>query len=72
VADANLAGSSAATAGGTEGAANSSVLSWATFRDANSGAPASDFTAVITWGDGGPTSNGTVTGSNGSYSVAKT
>jgi len=70
VADANLAGSSAATADGTEGAANSSVLSGATFSDANSGAPASDFTAVITWGDGGPTSTGTVTGSNGSYSVA--
>ncbi|HEV3079835.1 MAG TPA: IPT/TIG domain-containing protein, partial [Gemmataceae bacterium] len=46
VADANLAGSSAATAGGTEGAADSSVLSGATFRDANSGAPAGDFKAV--------------------------
>jgi hypothetical protein len=46
------------------------VLSAATFTDANTAAPAGDFTATITWGDGGPMSTGTVSGSGGSYSVA--
>ena len=70
VADAALMGSSTTTAVGTEGVTNSSVLSGATFTDANLGAPSTDFTATITWGDGGPTSSGTVSGSGGSYSVA--
>ena len=68
--DAPLTGSNAATAGGAEGASNSSVLSGAIFMDANTMAPAGDFTATINWGDGGATSSGTVSGSNGSYSVA--
>ncbi len=40
------------------------------FTDANTGAPASDFTAVIDWGDGTATSLGTVAGSGGAYTVA--
>jgi Big-like domain-containing protein len=40
----------------------------ATFKDANTGAPTSDFTATIDWGDTHSTS-GTVTGSAGSYTV---
>ena len=46
VADAALGGSSAAVAGGTEGATNSSVLSGATFTDANPGDHSGDMTAV--------------------------
>jgi len=42
----------------------------ASLSDANAGAPTSDFTATINWGDGSPTSTGTVTGSGGSYSIA--
>jgi hypothetical protein len=41
----------------------------ATFTDANSAAPLSDFTATIYWGDGS-TSSGTITGSAGSYTVS--
>ena len=70
VADAALTGSAAATAGGTEGATNSSVLAGATFTDANPGDHTADFTATITWGDGGPTSLGTVSYSTGTYTVA--
>ena len=40
----------------------------ASLSDANTGAPASDFTATINWGDAS-TSAGTVTGSGGSYSI---
>ena len=42
----------------------------ANLSDANTGAPTTDFTATIDWGDGSPTSTGTVTGSGGSYSIA--
>ncbi len=66
VADAALTGSSAAVAGGTEGATNSSVLSAATFTDANPGNHTNDFIATIAWGDGGPTSAGTVSYDSGS------
>ena len=41
----------------------------ATFTDANAGAPASDFTATIDWGDA-TSSAGTVSGSGGSYTVS--
>ncbi|HEV3343167.1 MAG TPA: hypothetical protein VG125_22530, partial [Pirellulales bacterium] len=57
--DAPLTGSNGATAGGTEGIANSSVLSGATFTDANPGDNSADFTATIHWGDS-QTSTGTV------------
>ncbi|OYV85888.1 MAG: hypothetical protein B7Z73_12710, partial [Planctomycetia bacterium 21-64-5] len=71
VADASLTGSATATAGGTEGIANSSVLSGATFTDLNPGDHSAEMTAVITWGDGGPTSIGTVSydSGTGTYSV---
>jgi hypothetical protein len=42
----------------------------ANFTDANSGSTTADFTATIDWGDGSPTSSGTVSGSGGSYSVS--
>ena len=51
VGDAALTGSSAATAaGGVEGV-SASTLGNATFTDANTAAPASDFTTSIDWGD---------------------
>ena len=65
-----LSTSSTATAGGTEGSLNSSVLSGATFTDANPGDHSADMTAVITWGDNGPTSLGVVSYSAGVYTVA--
>ena len=51
--------------------ADSIVLSGATFTDANPGNHTSDFTATITWGDGDPSSPGTVTydNSSGAYTV---
>jgi hypothetical protein len=70
VADANLTGSSNATAtGGVEGVTAATLT--ATFSDANTGAPSSDFTVTaVTWGDGSTDTTGlTVSGSNGSYSV---
>ena len=41
----------------------------AALQDGNPGAPLSDFTATIDWGDGS-TSSGAVSGSGGSYSIA--
>ena len=41
------------TVGGTQRITNSSVLSGATFTDANAGDHSADMTAVITWGDNG-------------------
>jgi hypothetical protein len=41
----------------------------ATFKDANSGSAATEFTATITWGDGA-TSAGSISGSAGSYTVS--
>ncbi len=63
-------GSSAAKAGGSAGVAGSSILAGATFTDLNPGNHAGDFTAVITWGDGGPTSSGTVSYASGIYTVS--
>jgi sugar lactone lactonase YvrE len=70
--DAPLTGSSAAVASGSVDVANSSILSGATFTDANPGNHSGDFTAVINWGDGGPTSSGTVSydTSSGNYTVS--
>ena len=68
--DAPLEGSSAAKAGGSADVANSSILSGATFTDSNPGNHSGDFTAVITWGDGGPTSSGTVSYDSGIYTVS--
>ncbi len=60
VLDAPLEGSSAATASGAANVLNSSVLSNATFTDANPGDHQSDFTAVINWGGNSLPSNGQV------------
>src|SRR5262249_48940448 len=51
VADAALSGLSITDPGATE-AAGFSGFTVATFTDGNSGAPATDFTATVTWGDG--------------------
>jgi PKD repeat protein len=42
----------------------------ATFTEPETSAPASRYTAQIDWGDGSPTSAGTVSGNGGSYSVS--
>jgi len=55
---------------GTELSAFSGTV--ATFKDGNASAPASDFTALVNWGDGTPATSGVVTGSGGSYSVSGT
>jgi hypothetical protein len=71
VGDASLTGSSAAAAtGGVEGV-TAATLSNATFTDANTGAPPSDFTVTaVTWGDGNTSTAGlSVSGSNGNYTV---
>jgi hypothetical protein len=59
VADAALSGLTLAIPGATEGK-NTGTFTVATFHDANTTAPASDFTAVFQWGYG---STSTVTGS---------
>jgi hypothetical protein len=68
-------GDAALTAGtpvfvtGTEGQPTSSTTVVASFTDANTSAASSDFTAIINWGDGKPATTGTVSGSNGSFTV---
>jgi hypothetical protein len=42
----------------------------ANFTDANTTSTMADFTATIDWGDGSPTTAGTVSGEGGSYSVS--
>src|SRR5207244_1199777 len=74
VADAALTGTTTATAtGGVEGT-HVATLVGATFADANHGAPFTDFTTSIDWGDGNThdTISGSVSGSGGSYSIAGT
>ncbi len=67
VSDASLTAGSLSLSGATEGAGATNASF--TFTDANTSAPASDFAATITWGDG-VTSTGTVSGSGGSYTVS--
>jgi hypothetical protein len=62
VADSPLSPGLGAPVLGTEGASLTSIV--ATFTDANQGAPVSDFTAEINWGDG-TSSAGTVTAEGG-------
>ena len=69
VADAPLTGSSAASISATTEGALAHLVN-ATFTDANPGNNTADFTATINWGDGTPTSQGTVSYNNGVYSVA--
>src|SRR5207244_25688 len=70
VADAALTAGTLTLSTGVEGV--TPVNAAFTFPDANTGAPASDFTATISWGDGSPSSTGTITGGpgNGPYTVS--
>jgi hypothetical protein len=67
VADAALLGSAATVPPATVGVALTATV--ATFTYAITSTPSSNFTATISWGDGG-TSAGTIGGSAGSYSVS--
>ena len=71
IADAPLTAGTATVTGGVEGV-TAATLS-ATFSDANTGAPTSDFSGVIAWGDGTTTnftsSNVTANG-NGTFTVS--
>jgi hypothetical protein len=69
VADAPLGGLSLNDPGATEGAGFSG-FTVATFTDANSAAPAKDFTATVTWGDGTTGAASVVaTGTPGTFAV---
>jgi VCBS repeat-containing protein len=68
VADATLAANGSSVSA-TEGLASGTVVV-ATFTDANPGATLADFTATINWGDGTAPTAGTVTETNGVFSVA--
>jgi RHS repeat-associated protein len=46
-----------------------SAATLATFTDANTTSPVTDFTALVNWGDNTPVTAGPVTGSAGSYTV---
>ena len=49
------------------------TLSLGTFTDANTAAPASDYSATIDWGDNsGPPTNGTITSVDGLYTISGT
>lgn len=67
--DPNLVGSPVSLTG-TEASAIASDAAVATFTDANAGAAAGDFAATIDWGDGSSLSAGSVTGSNGTFTVS--
>jgi hypothetical protein len=67
VADNDSLSATGGSLAGTYGTALTGVTV-ATFTDTDTGAPASDFVATIDWGDG-KTSSGTVSGSNGSFTV---
>ena len=69
IADAPLAGSGV-TANGTQDVPLTGPV--ATFTDANPNGSVSDFTATVTWGDGTPTSSGTITESGGVFTVTGT
>jgi hypothetical protein len=66
VAEADVLNATGTTFSATEGSLFSGAV--ATFTDAYTAAPASDFAVTIDWGDGS-SSNGAVTGSGGSYTV---
>ena len=70
VADAALAAGSASAGGGVEGTTPTSLI--APFTDANSRAPASDFSGTINWGDGVTTTftSSAMSGSGGNYTVS--
>jgi YD repeat-containing protein len=58
VADATLSATASSITAWTN--QTTGLIAVASFTDANSAAPAGDFTASITWGDGSPASSGTV------------
>jgi hypothetical protein len=64
-----LAPGSGSAISATEGTAIPAGTQVATFTDSNAGDTAASFTASIDWGDG-TTTTGTVSGSNGSFTVA--
>src|SRR5262249_1895716 len=61
-----LTGHSAPQVNATTGVAFNSVVV-GTFTDTDTVTPPSDFTATIDWGDGTPTSGGTVSGASGNF-----
>jgi len=68
IADAALTAGTVTVTGGVEGVTPSNATF--TFSDANTTtSSAADFTATCKWGDGSPDTNGTVSGSGGSYTV---
>jgi hypothetical protein len=66
----SLSGTSPSTITGTAKASLTATAG--SFSDPNKGAAATAFTASINWGDNSPASTGTVSGSNGSFSVGGT
>ncbi len=69
VADASLSNLTINNPGATEGVTFSG-FTIATFTDSNTGAPASDFTATVTWGDGSSSAASVVaTGTAGQFAV---
>ncbi len=69
VADAPLTNASGVNLNAIEGT-STGLVQVATFTDANTSAPASDFTATITWGDGNTTTNAAVVAlGNGNFAV---
>jgi hypothetical protein len=68
VADAPLAGLNISDPGATEGQSFSGVVV-ATFSDSNAAAPATDFTATVTWGDGTSNSASVVSLGGGAFEV---
>jgi hypothetical protein len=64
----SLSAGTGQTISATEGIAFGSTT-LATFSDTNTAAPASDFTAIIDWGDGS-SSTGTVAGGSGSFTAS--
>ena len=70
VADAPLTAGTVTASGGVEGVTATTLT--ATFSDANTAAPTSDFSGTINWGDGNTTNftSAAVSGSGGSYTVS--
>ena len=70
VADAPLTAGTVTASGGAAGVTPTTLS--ATFTDANHGAPTSDFSGTVNWGDGSTSTftNGNVSGSNGAFTVS--
>jgi hypothetical protein len=70
VATASLTGSGGLTVNAVKGVPTTATLM--TFTDANPGDAAGTYMATINWGDGSPATSGSVSGSNGLFSVTGT